>query len=90
MPPAIPAALVQCYKLITLTYRLKEVLMSTTVKSPRRAIQLTLFRPVRNEPGWESVPIEIQQQILRLVARMLRDHVAHPGGEPARQEGRDE
>ncbi|MGH8846721.1 MAG: hypothetical protein ACREXQ_05690, partial [Polaromonas sp.] len=72
------------------TYRLKEVLMSTTLKSPRRAIQLTLFRPVRNEPGWESVPIEIQQQVLRLVARMLRDHVARQGGEPAPQEDRDE
>lgn len=64
--------------------------MSTALKSPRRAIQLTLFRPARNEPGWESVPIEIQQQVLRLLAHMLRRHVARRGGEPVPQENHDE
>lgn len=64
--------------------------MSTALKPPRRAIQLTLFRPARNEPGWESVPIEIQQQVLRLLANMLRGHVTRRGGEPEAQRDRDE
>ena len=64
--------------------------MSTAPKSPRRAIQLTLFRPAHNELGWESVPIEIQQQIVRLLAQMLRGHVGCRGREPTPQEDRDE
>ncbi len=90
MPPEFRAPLAQCYKLSTLTYRLKEVLMSSDLRSPRRAIQLTLFRPTRNEPGWQSVPFEIQQQVLRLIAQMFRDHVARQGGEPVPQESGDE
>lgn len=80
----------KCYKRSTMTCRLQEVLMPTALKSPQRAIQLTLFRPARNEPGWESMPIEIQQQVLRLLARMLRDHVARRCGEPVPEEDCDE
>lgn len=64
--------------------------MPTTLKSPQRAIQMTLFRPARNEPGWESIPIEIQQQVVRLLARMLRDRVARRDGASALQGDHDE
>ena len=37
-----------------------------------------------------QLPIEVQQQVLRLLSRMLRDHVARRRGEPALQEDRDE
>jgi hypothetical protein len=60
------------------------------MKPPQRAIQLLLFRPSRNEPNWNAVPIESQQQVLRLLARMLRDHVARRHGQPTLQEDRDE
>jgi len=64
--------------------------MQSTLKPPQRAIQLVLFRPAHKGPSWSAVPIEIQQQVLRLLARMLRDHVARRRGEPALQEDRDE
>lgn len=64
--------------------------MPTTLKSPRPAIQLTLFRPTRNEPNWESMPIEVQQQVLHLLARMLRDRVARRRNAPVPQGDRDE
>ncbi|WP_457102112.1 hypothetical protein [Microbacterium sp. P5_E9] len=64
--------------------------MPTVLKSSHRAMQLTLFRPTRNEPVWESMPIEVQQQVLRLLARMLRERVARRCGDPAPREHRDE
>lgn len=64
--------------------------MRSTLKPPRGARQLTLFRPLRDEPNWEAVPVEIQQQVLRLLAHLLRDHAAHRPGEHAPQEDRDE
>ena len=64
--------------------------MPLTPKPPQRAIQLTLFRPTRNEPSWESVPPEVRQQALRLMARLLRDHVERHHGELVLREDRDE
>jgi hypothetical protein len=55
-----------------------------------RAIQLALFRASRNEPSWNSVPLEVQQQLLRLLSRMLRDHVVRRRGDPTLQEDCDE
>ena len=63
--------------------------MPSTLKPPR-AIQLTLFRPCRNEPSWEAIPIEVQSQVLRLLARLLRDHVARQHGQVTPREDRDE
>ncbi len=54
--------------------------MQTSPKQARRAGQLPLFQPPRQEPSWESMPPEIQQQIERLLARMLREHVARSLG----------
>jgi hypothetical protein len=64
--------------------------MPSTLKPPQRAIQLALFRASRNEPSWNSIPIEVQQQVLRLLSHMLRDHIARRRGDPALQEDRDE
>ncbi len=72
-----------------MTCHLQEVLMPSILKPPR-AIQLTLFRPSRNEPSWEAIPIEVRSQALRLLARMLRDHVARQHGQAAPKEDRYE
>jgi len=40
------------------------------------ATQLPLFQSPPQEPNWGSIPPEIQQQIERLLARMLRQHAA--------------
>jgi hypothetical protein len=73
-----------------MTCRLQEVLMSSALKSPQRAIQLTLFQPSRNEPSWDALSIEVRQQVLRLLARMLRDHFARQCGERVPLGNRDE
>lgn len=65
--------------------------MSSVLKPPpRRAMQLTLFQATRNEPTWEAVPIELQQQVLVLLARMLREHLARPAGGAMQGGDRDE
>lgn len=51
---------------------------STLKPPPRRTMQLTLFQPTRNEPNWEAVPTELRQQVVHLLARMLREHLARP------------
>jgi S-ribosylhomocysteine lyase LuxS involved in autoinducer biosynthesis len=63
--------------------------MPTFVKPSRRATQLPLFHSPHEEPNWESMPREIQQQIEHLLARMLRDHAARHCGAQS-QEDRDE
>lgn len=44
--------------------------------SPQRAAQLKLFHPPVKSPCWEQLPREIQQQTVRLLARVLREHWA--------------
>jgi delta 1-pyrroline-5-carboxylate dehydrogenase len=56
-------------------------------KPARRTRQLTLFTPSRPEPNWEAIPPETRQQIERLLARMLREHVAHLLGAAAVEYG---
>lgn len=57
---------------------------------PRRTMQLTLFQPTRNEPNWKAVPIELRQQVVHLLARMLREHLARPAQGLAQEGDRDE
>jgi len=64
--------------------------MPSTLKPPQRAIQLMLFRSTRSGPSWEAVPLEVQQQVLRLLTRLMRDHVAHRNDAHAGEEDRDE
>jgi len=61
--------------------------MSTFAKPSRRATQLPLFQPSRQEPNWESMPPEIQQQVERLLARMLRDHAARQQDAASQEDG---
>jgi hypothetical protein len=41
-------------------------------QKPRRASQLPLFSPPTTTPPWESLPPDIQQQVLALLVRWLR------------------
>jgi hypothetical protein len=84
------AALANCCKLSTLICLLQEVLMSFAAKPSREATQLPLFRWHRQQPSWEAMPIEIRQQVERLLARMLRDHAARKLGVASPREDRDE
>ena len=64
--------------------------MPFAAKPSRRATQLTLFQWPRQQPNWEAMPMEVQQQVERLLARMLRDHAARKRGVSAPREDRDE
>jgi hypothetical protein len=44
------------------------------VKSPQRVMQLKLFHPPIRNPVWEELPGEVRQQIVLLLARLLREH----------------
>ncbi len=39
-----------------------------------KAAQLKLFQPVQASMRWESLPKEVQQQGVRLLAQLLREH----------------
>jgi len=64
--------------------------MPFAAKPSRRATQLTLFQWPRQQPNWEAMPMEVQQQVERLLARMLRDHAARKRGVAPHREDRDE
>ena len=61
--------------------------MPTFANPSRRATQLPLFQPLRQEPNWESIPPEIQQQVERLLARILRDHAARQRAAASQEDG---
>jgi hypothetical protein len=43
-------------------------------KNPQRVTQLNLFLPNSRTPLWSSLPVEVREQTLRLLARLLRQH----------------
>jgi hypothetical protein len=52
---------------------MREVLMRYAT-SLRRVVQLQLFHPLCKDPLWGELPLEIRQQTVRLLARLLREH----------------
>jgi hypothetical protein len=46
---------------------------------PPRLSQPTLFHPVSSRPSFQTLPSEIQAKTIRLLARLLREHIDHVG-----------
>lgn len=44
------------------------------VRDPRPLDQLMLFHPRPRTPQWMSLPAEVREHTLRLLARLLRQH----------------
>lgn len=44
------------------------------VKDLRPLDQLTLFHPRPTIPQWKSLPVEVREHTLRLLARFIRQH----------------
>jgi hypothetical protein len=42
--------------------------------------QMKLFQPIQVQPYWNQLPLEIRQPTLRLLARLLREHLAAERG----------
>jgi hypothetical protein len=40
----------------------------------RCLVQLDLFRPRPERPAWRTLPKEIRQKTMKLLAQLLRDH----------------
>ena len=57
---------------------------------PPRLPQPTLFRPVSPYPTFQTMPVEIQAKTIRLLARLLREHVDHGVAAGWVREARDE
>ena len=49
--------------------------MPFAAKPSRRATQLPLFQWPRQQPSWEAMPMEVQQQVERLLARTGKANV---------------
>ncbi len=39
-----------------------------------RAVQLELFHPRLERPAWRTLPKDVRQKIVKLLAQLLRDH----------------
>jgi len=62
-----------CYKASTLRYPIREVLVRSR-RHQGTGKQLTMFHPLPLTPQWGSMPIEVREQALKLLARLLRAH----------------
>lgn len=55
-----------------------------------KADQLDVFQPLRHRPEYQTLPPEVKQRLVPMLARLLREHLTRPiGGAPDR-EARDE
>ena len=77
-----------CYKPSIVPCLRQEVLMRQSVIPPRLS-QPTLFRPVPSRPSFQTLPPEIQAKTIRLLARLVREHIEHRAAGSVR-EARDE
>jgi hypothetical protein len=64
-----------CYKPSIVPCSTQEVLMPRSVNRPRLA-QPTLFHPLPPRPSFRTLPPDIQEKTIRLLARLLRLHAA--------------
>ena len=78
-----------CYKPSIVPSLPQEVLMLRSVIPPRLS-QPTLFRPPASRPSFQTLPAEIQEKAIRLLARLLRGHVDRVVAGGLAQETRDE
>jgi hypothetical protein len=62
-----------CYKPSSFPYLIWEVLVRHD-RDLRSLDQLMLFHPLPKTPQWMSLPAEVREQTLKLLARLLRQH----------------
>lgn len=46
------------------------------MRSLPRITQFALFHPPRQCPSWDGLPPPIRQQLIQLLARLMREHLA--------------
>ena len=66
--------LLLCYKVSIIPCYLQEVLMRKSLIRQRVA-QFKLFHPPQKRPSWQVLPPETKRKTVRLLARLLREHI---------------
>jgi hypothetical protein len=61
-------------------------------KSPirQRITQFKLFHPPQKHPSWQVLPAETRRKTVRLLARLLREHIGRVDASGSRKEAGDE
>ena len=61
-------------------------------KSPiqQRVAQFKLFHPPQKHPSWQVLPAETRRKTIRLLARLLREHIGRVRASGSRKEAGDE
>jgi len=78
-----------CYKVSIVPCYLQEVLMRKSLIRQRVA-QFKLFHPPQKYPSWQVLPPETKRKTVRLLARLLREHIGRVGASGSRKEAGDE
>jgi len=58
--------------------------------SRQRVTQFTLFHPPQKRPYWQVLPAETKRKTVRLLARLLREHIGRVRASASRKEAGDE
>jgi len=63
--------------------------MRSPIRRPKGE-QLHLFHTVRQSPTWQSLPVEVRERAVPLLARLLGNHLVRRLGGNAAREANDE
>ncbi len=78
-----------CYKVSIVPCYLQEMLMRKSL-SRQRVAQFKLFHPPQKRPSWQVLPAETRRKTVRLLARLLREHIGRVRASGSRKEAGDE
>ena len=56
----------------------------------QRVAQFKLFHPPQKHPSWQVLHAETRRKTVRLLARLLREHIGRVGASGSRKEAGDE
>ena len=78
-----------CYKVSIIPCYLQEVLMRKSL-TRQRVAQFKLFHPPQKRPSWQVLPAETKRKTVRMLARLLREHIGRVRASGSRKEASDE
>ena len=78
-----------CYKVSIIPCHLQEVLMRKSL-TRQRVAQFKLFHPPQKRPARQLLPPEVRRKTVRLLARLLREHIGRVRASASRKEAGDE
>jgi hypothetical protein len=78
-----------CYKVSIIPCHLQEALMRKSL-TRQRVAQFKLFHPPQKRPSWQVLPAETKRKTVRLLARLLREHIGRVRASASRKEAGDE